>query len=140
MEQGRSNKSDKENTQEGKKPLSQNTNDLFEIRATFKKIAGPKFIEMIKIWMQAGLEESSLNKRVKDTINNKTVKDTTDDVMERTGIDLTNYNEHIKNTARESLKNFLKNDSPELVETVLIPFLNSDKAIEMFLKSLPKLP
>ena len=116
-----------------------NTNDLFEIRATFKKIAGPKFIEMIKIWMQAGLKESSLNKRVKDTINNKTVKDTIDDVMERTGIDLTNYNEHIKNTSRESLKNFLKNDAPELVETMLIPLLNSDKTIEMFLKSLPKL-
>ena len=113
-------------------PLS-NTNDLFEVRAPFKKFAGQILIKTIKDANRKSLEEDNYNKLLEKSFDN---------FIKQHRIPLQNRDQlfkYFRNTTGKKIKESLENDSIESIKSKLIPSLNSEEQTHKLLKAIGKL-
>ena len=113
-------------------PLS-NTNDLFEVRAPFKKFAGQNLIKTIKDANRKSLEEDNYNRLLEKSFDN---------FIKQNRIPLQNRDqlfEYIKNTTGKKIKESLKNDSIESIKLKLVPSLNSEEQTHKLFDAIGKI-
>ena len=113
-------------------PLS-NTNDLFEVRASFKIFAGTNLIKRFEDAMQRVLS----NPNFSDTI----LKDSFETVNKKRGIVLNDSDrafEYLKKTEGKKVTEAAKNIAIKYRETELIPSLNSEKQTNKLLDAIGK--
>ncbi len=106
-----------------------NTNDLFEVRAIFKKFVGPKLFKVLKLTMRDQLKEDSLNKTV-DTVLNDSIK--------KHGITSPIQQQIFKKSMSPELKINIKREAFRLMK--LMPsFFSDDDYKKMFFNSIKKM-
>lgn len=103
-----------------------NTNDTFEVRSTFEKLAGPKFIAMLSEQMDTTVSEANVREMIAEELKKYGLGFLPPDVAIKL----------VEQQTGQSLLTMLRTQMQSAVDTMLVPTFNDPKNIEGLLEKL----
>lgn len=101
-----------------------NTNDSFEVRTTFRKLAGPRFISML----ESQMDETSTDELVDELIQEKLSE------LSIPGIDAAAIRAIFTAQTGQNLTTVLRDEMQGIVNNMFVPYLNSPENAENLLE------
>jgi hypothetical protein len=103
-----------------------NTNDTFEVRSTFEKLAGPKFIAMLSEQMDTTVSEANVREMIAEELKKYGLGSLPPDIAIRL----------VEQQTGQNLLTTLRTQMQSAVDTMLVPTFNDPKNIEGLLEKL----